>query len=384
MSLIVRDSGRRWINGVIPFKFDMSVNPALQSAIVQAQQAWEAVTPVRFVPQQNEADFVLYRNVPGVSRCSSPAGRKGGPHEIKCALKATTTDTLRALVHEIGHAIGLQHEHQRLDRDASMAVSKAAAAQRRQGLQSARRRADGGAVSSELGHALRVEHIHEPAAAHQDHAPPSTRLAQPKSAKRRRRRRREFHVRDRPGPHADRCAPTPRRAHGVVGSGRRRRHPRRMVERRVANLVSAPGTDLPAARASRRSRATPRPHGGLWRRHRRPAPRHLVGRPVARLVHARRAGDQRSAAGHAGAAAGVFSLAVRSRFTDHMEVWVIGADGQVHHTFWDGSSWQGWFCVCPVRCSRCAVRSLCTVATTTTWRSGRRPDRHASRQLVER
>jgi hypothetical protein len=35
-------------------------------------------------------------------------------------------------------------------------------------------------------------------------------------------------------------------------------------------------------------------------------------------------------------------LAVRSRFTDHMEVWVVGADGQVHSVWWNGTAWQSW------------------------------------------
>jgi len=58
MSLIVRDSGRRWVNGVIPFKEHSSMNadPALQAAAAQARQAWEAAIPVRFVAQSTEPD----------------------------------------------------------------------------------------------------------------------------------------------------------------------------------------------------------------------------------------------------------------------------------------------------------------------------------------
>jgi hypothetical protein len=37
-------------------------------------------------------------------------------------------------------------------------------------------------------------------------------------------------------------------------------------------------------------------------------------------------------------------LAVRSRFSDHMEVWVVGADGQVHGIWWDGN-WRDWFVI---------------------------------------
>jgi Astacin (Peptidase family M12A) len=130
MSLIAKDTWRRWVNGVIPFRDDPSLNadPTLQTAVGQARQAWAAVTPVRFVPQSNEPDFIVFKRVQGTPRCTSFAGRQGGAQDLKC----DTGFTLGALVHEIGHAIGLWHEHQRPDRDAVMAVSQAACEQRPQ------------------------------------------------------------------------------------------------------------------------------------------------------------------------------------------------------------------------------------------------------------
>lgn len=35
-------------------------------------------------------------------------------------------------------------------------------------------------------------------------------------------------------------------------------------------------------------------------------------------------------------------LTGQSRFTDHMEVWIVAADGQLHSIWWDGNSWRGW------------------------------------------
>jgi hypothetical protein len=125
VALIARDSGLRWPNGIIPFKFDPTVDMPLQTVIGQAQKAWEAKTPVRFVMQTTEPDFVLFRSESGADPCSSPVGRQGGSQELKCFNKSSPADTLKSLVHELGHTIGLWHEHQRLDRDALISVSKA-------------------------------------------------------------------------------------------------------------------------------------------------------------------------------------------------------------------------------------------------------------------
>jgi hypothetical protein len=127
MSLIVADARRRWVNGVIPFKDHSSIamEPSgnLPAVLAQARQAWEANTPIRFVPQTTESDYIEFKWVLGLRRCSSHAGRKGGMQEVKCS-----GPNLRSIVHELGHAIGLKHEHQRADRDVWMAVSAAAIA----------------------------------------------------------------------------------------------------------------------------------------------------------------------------------------------------------------------------------------------------------------
>ena len=297
---------------------------------------------MRFVPQQNEADFILYRNVPGVSRCSSPAGRKGGPHEIKCALKATTTDTLRALVHEIGHAIGLQHEHQRLDRDASMAVSKAAEAQRPQDFKvlDGEQMVGPYDLNSVMHYAWSTSTSQRPLTKITPLPPP---------------------VWPNPSQPSAGDAEGVNFMYGIVPDRTPIAALRRHAEHMELWVVGGDGVirgawwngawrtwyQLPERTFPQRGHLAVlgrhRDHMEVFRRrHRRPAPRHLVGRPVARLVHARRRRPSAPTPGTPALPPGA-PLAVRSRFTDHMEVWVIGADGQVHHTFWDGSSWQGWF-----------------------------------------
>lgn len=60
---------------------------------------------------ENE-DYIYFRPVPG-NTSSSYVGRIGGQQALLVAEKATKG----AIIHEIGHALGLYHEHMRYDRD---------------------------------------------------------------------------------------------------------------------------------------------------------------------------------------------------------------------------------------------------------------------------
>jgi Astacin (Peptidase family M12A) len=337
MSLIVRDSGRRWLNGVIPCKSDMSVNVPLQNLITQAQQAWEAVTPVRFILQTNEPDFILYRNVPGAPRCSSAAGRKGGAQELKC----NNAFSLGALVHELGHAIGLQHEHQRQDRDASMAVSAAAIAQQPQDFA----RLDGEQMVGAYDLTSVMHYSWSTAASQQ----PLSKITPVGPA--------AWPNPNQPSPgdgegvrfmYGIVLAPTPIAVH--------RRHAGHMelwvvdadgivrgawFDGTWQTWYQLPERTFPQ-RGSLAVLGRHRDHmelfgvdtnvqlqgiwwDGNWHDW------YTLGAPAITGL------PPGTPALPPGA-----PLAVRSRFRDHMEVWVVAADRQVHSIWWDGSTWQGW------------------------------------------
>ncbi len=99
----------RWKNGIIPY--DNSVN---SQVFIEGVNAWNAVssqTGVTFVRRTNQRDYLL---VVSERRCSSFMGRRGGAQILDLVEGGCIK---HSAIHELGHAIGLMHEHTRADRD---------------------------------------------------------------------------------------------------------------------------------------------------------------------------------------------------------------------------------------------------------------------------
>ncbi|CAL1289966.1 unnamed protein product [Larinioides sclopetarius] len=107
----VVDEAELWPNGIVYYEIGYKLRK-VKDIIQEAIEEYESKTCIRFRTKTPATkDYVKFTIEGG---CWSNVGRKGGEQEI--SLSEGCHDKVSA-VHEIGHALGLWHEHSRSDRD---------------------------------------------------------------------------------------------------------------------------------------------------------------------------------------------------------------------------------------------------------------------------
>ncbi|MEM6985311.1 MAG: M12 family metallopeptidase [Pseudomonadota bacterium] len=111
----ITTNGAKWPNGVLPYTIDGSVGASVRTRIAAAVAHWNEKTPVTVLERTagNAVSYPDYVTFTDYAGCASYVGRIGGQQPIYAGSACSTGN----IIHEIGHALGLYHEHTRSDRD---------------------------------------------------------------------------------------------------------------------------------------------------------------------------------------------------------------------------------------------------------------------------
>ncbi len=100
-----------WPNGQIYYSFEASLTSSQRANINEAVEHWRDATMLRFY-YRGTGPRIVFRRSANPRDCSSYVGYSGGTVYTNIGGDCGLTET----IHEIGHAVALEHEHQRCDR----------------------------------------------------------------------------------------------------------------------------------------------------------------------------------------------------------------------------------------------------------------------------
>jgi len=112
------DDAFLWPSGIVPYVIDAEVSPEQVDMIREAIQEWNEKTVISLQARAAQANYARFTPTNSGS-CRAKVGMVGGEQGIYIPAGGCSVATL---IHEIGHTVGLYHEHQRQDRDAHVTV----------------------------------------------------------------------------------------------------------------------------------------------------------------------------------------------------------------------------------------------------------------------
>ena len=122
-SIAIVDDIQLWPNGIVPYSFDSDLPSASRTLVVEAIERWNEIAGVSFLPVsevQRSLPIPIHDSIRFVSGefCASWVGRRGGQQDVWISASCPAG----SVMHEIGHVLGLEHEHTRPDRDQYITV----------------------------------------------------------------------------------------------------------------------------------------------------------------------------------------------------------------------------------------------------------------------
>lgn len=109
-----------WKDGIVPYYFSGSFADEDVEIVLQAMRRWESAAGVEFVEVTPRSYAYKIRRIPGSNLWSSSVGE----NNVLCYLNyGSPPDSYGHVLHELGHGLGLMHEHQRPDRDSYVTIN---------------------------------------------------------------------------------------------------------------------------------------------------------------------------------------------------------------------------------------------------------------------
>uniref|UniRef100_A0A8R1DLY2 Metalloendopeptidase n=1 Tax=Caenorhabditis japonica TaxID=281687 RepID=A0A8R1DLY2_CAEJA len=113
---IKENSFNRWENNIVPYTISPKYNQNQKNILISSLRFFETVSCFKFIERTSQVDFLFIVPLNG---CYSYVGKIGGRQTVSLA-----ADCLADYIiwHEMMHALGFEHEHQRPDRDVFIRV----------------------------------------------------------------------------------------------------------------------------------------------------------------------------------------------------------------------------------------------------------------------